>query len=63
MGSINENKGNNSDEKKEADKLKKHIERLDVCPYCQNLVEFIWVHGHYQCPACKNVVIACCGDE
>jgi uncharacterized paraquat-inducible protein A len=59
---------NGSDEKKNnddknADKIKKQIEKLQVCPYCQGLVEFIWVHGHYQCPRCKNVVVSCCGDS
>lgn len=52
-----------ADEKKEADKLKKQIEKLQVCPFCQSLVEFVWVHGHYQCPKCKNVVVSCCGDS
>lgn len=34
-----------------------------VCPYCSGKVQFTWVHGHYQCPECRNVVIGCCGDE
>jgi len=54
-----------SDDKKideELKKLKKLEKKLTVCPYCQSRVEFIWVHGHYQCPVCKNVVIGCCGD-
>lgn len=50
-------------EKNAEEKIKKQIEKVSRCPYCQNLVEFIWVHGHYQCPACKNVVVSCCGDE
>ncbi|MCI0448992.1 MAG: hypothetical protein L0Y79_04285 [Chlorobi bacterium] len=62
MESIDERKEKSSDEKNQANKLKK-LENLNVCPYCQNLVEFVWVHGHYQCPACKSVVIGCCGDE
>ncbi|MCC6865787.1 MAG: hypothetical protein IT280_06460 [Ignavibacteria bacterium] len=32
------------------------------CPYCRSAVEFLWIHGHYQCPKCKNIVISCCGD-
>jgi len=52
-----------SKEKGETDMLKKQFERLAACPYCQNVVEFIWVHGHYQCPRCKNIVVGCCGDE
>jgi hypothetical protein len=63
MKSTGEKKEKSSDEKKQAAKLKKQLEKLSVCPYCQNLVEFIWVHSHYQCPACKNIVIGCCGDE
>jgi hypothetical protein len=51
------------DDKKNAEEIKKQIDRLNVCPYCQNFVEFIWVHGHYQCPKCKNIVMGCCGDE
>ena len=63
-----------ADEKLENDDVGKNIEkeikRLEekeksksVCLYCNSVVEFIWVHGHYQCPNCKNVVISCCGDE
>jgi len=51
------------DTRREEDKIRKRIEELKVCPYCQNLVDLVWVHGHYQCPACKNIVIGCCGDE
>ncbi|MBZ0203054.1 MAG: hypothetical protein K8I03_08575 [Ignavibacteria bacterium] len=36
---------------------------LQTCPYCQNPVELIWVHSHYQCPKCKYVVVSCCGDS
>jgi len=60
----NDKTGNKKHENEnEENKIKKQIDGLKVCPYCQNLVDFIWVHGHYQCPACKNVVIGCCGDE
>ncbi|HEY3250687.1 MAG TPA: hypothetical protein VGK25_06170 [Ignavibacteria bacterium] len=62
MKAPDKNEGKKSDNNNE-DKIKKQIEELKVCPYCQNLVGFIWVHGHYQCPICKNVVIGCCGDE
>jgi hypothetical protein len=51
------------DYKNDPDKLKKKLEKLQVCPYCQSLVEFVWVHSHYQCPNCKNVVTSCCGDS
>ena len=61
---MNENNQNEeNDDKLKEDKIRKKIEKLNVCPYCHNMVEYIWVHGHYQCPLCKNVVIGCCGDE
>lgn len=49
----------------ELDKLFKKIklDKYQFCPYCQSAVEYIWVHGHYQCPKCKNVVISCCGES
>jgi predicted RNA-binding Zn-ribbon protein involved in translation (DUF1610 family) len=62
MQANDEYKKKKSD-RESADKLKKQIEKLQVCPYCQNIVELIWVHSHYQCPKCKNVVVSCCGDE
>ncbi|HRE10990.1 MAG TPA: hypothetical protein PK605_13640 [Ignavibacteria bacterium] len=43
------------------EKLK--LNKFQFCPYCQSAVEYIWVHGHYQCPKCKNVVISCCGES
>lgn len=30
------------------------------CPYCNLESVLIWVHGHYQCSRCKNVVTGCC---
>jgi hypothetical protein len=30
------------------------------CPYCNLETVLIWVHGHYQCSRCKNVVTGCC---
>jgi hypothetical protein len=30
------------------------------CPYCNLETVLIWVHGHYQCGRCKNVVTGCC---
>ena len=33
------------------------------CSYCSREVELVWVHSHYQCPNCKNVVVSCCGDN
>jgi ribosomal protein L37AE/L43A len=51
------------DTKKNDEEIRKKIEKLQVCPYCQSAVELIWVHGHYQCPKCKYVVTSCCGDS
>ncbi|MCX7877575.1 MAG: hypothetical protein N2510_02920 [Ignavibacteria bacterium] len=59
MSDKNKNKNK---EKKEAERIRKKLESLQICPYCQRMVEFIWVHGHYQCPRCGNVIIGCCGD-
>ena len=50
-------------DKNKEDNIKKKIEKITICLYCHNIIEFIWVHGHYQCPLCKNIVLGCCGDE
>lgn len=34
-----------------------------VCPYCQYTGPLLWVHGHGQCPQCKNVLEECCSGE
>lgn len=31
-----------------------------VCEICRVEVHYIFVHGHYQCPNCKQVVVTCC---
>jgi len=31
-----------------------------ICPYCSQKTYLIWIHGHYQCVHCKNVVLSCC---
>ncbi len=66
---VNENpenseKSNKGIDQKKLDELfsKIKLDKYQFCPYCQSAVEYIWVHGHYQCPKCKNVVISCCGD-
>jgi len=59
-------KNNVVDEKKiseDSTRLKVKKINKSICPYCNHESEFIWVHGHYQCPFCKYVVIGCCGDE
>jgi hypothetical protein len=58
-----DDKKKKSDENINEEKISKKLEKLQVCPYCQSIVELIWVHGHYQCPKCKNVVISCCGES
>jgi len=35
----------------------------EYCPYCGLETTLIWVHSHYQCQKCKNVVLSCCGDK
>ncbi len=51
------------DDGKNAEDIKKQLDKLQVCPYCQGIVELVWVHGHYQCPRCKSVVVSCCGES
>lgn len=70
---MTETDSNNSKKQKYSNKSKKSenikkpeseniFKNKQVCPYCQFIVEFVYVHGHYQCPVCKNVIIGCCGD-
>ncbi len=42
---------------------KKEAASISICPNCGCEVQFVWVHGHYQCPVCKNIVISCCEGE
>lgn len=37
--------------------------KFELCPVCGMKVKFIFVHGHYQCPNCKQVVSSCCENE
>jgi hypothetical protein len=48
--------------KKETTPVKKAKTKKDlsICPYCNRLSHIIWVHGHYQCQQCKNVIVSCC---
>ncbi len=34
-----------------------------TCPYCRYTGPLLWVHGHGQCPQCKNVLEECCSGE
>ena len=31
-----------------------------VCEVCRTEVHYVFVHGHYQCPNCKQVIVTCC---
>jgi hypothetical protein len=62
MDGKNEN-NEHDDVKSKDEELKKQLEKLTVCPYCQSTVELVWIHGHYQCPVCKNIIVGCCGDQ
>ena len=33
------------------------------CPRCNVKLEFVVVHGHYQCIVCKSVISDCCNGE
>ena len=33
------------------------------CPRCTCILEWIYVHGHYQCAVCKTIVNDCCSGE
>ena len=39
------------------------IKTSDYCVFCNSRVEYIFVHGHYQCPVCKQNAIPCCNGE
>ena len=39
------------------------IKISDFCVFCNNKVGYIFVHGHYQCPICKQNTIPCCNGE
>lgn len=34
-----------------------------ICLFCKSTAGFVFVHGHYQCMNCKNVMIKCCEGE
>lgn len=34
-----------------------------ICPYCGQLTQVIWVHGHGQCMVCKTIIDECCRGE
>ncbi|KAA0210360.1 MAG: hypothetical protein OZ913_02490 [Ignavibacteriaceae bacterium] len=40
--------------------MKSKNEETSVCPVCNSLVELVFVHGHYQCPCCRQIIYSCC---
>ena len=36
------------------------INKKTVCEVCRVEVHYVFVHGHYQCPNCKQVIVTCC---
>ena len=34
-----------------------------TCLFCGNTVQLIYVHGHYQCAACKTNALPCCDGD
>ena len=34
-----------------------------VCFFCNQWVELIHVHGHYQCPVCNTNALPCCDGD
>ncbi len=41
----------------------KRSKSKEYCPYCNSETILLWVHSHYQCQKCKNIVVGCCGDK
>lgn len=33
------------------------------CLFCGNLVTYVHVHGHYQCPVCNTNALPCCDAD
>lgn len=33
------------------------------CHFCGNKVDYIHVHGHYQCPVCHTNALPCCDGD
>jgi len=36
---------------------------MTPCAFCGQAVEFVYVHGHYQCTACKTNTMPCCDSD
>lgn len=34
-----------------------------TCHFCGNKVDYIHVHGHYQCPVCNTNALPCCDGD
>lgn len=33
------------------------------CLFCGNQIDFVFVHGHYQCPVCNTNALPCCDGD
>lgn len=33
------------------------------CLFCGNIIQLIFVHGHYQCPVCNTNALPCCDGD
>lgn len=33
------------------------------CLFCGHMVQLVYVHGHYQCPACFTNALPCCDGD
>lgn len=36
---------------------------MQQCLFCGNVVTYIYVHGHYQCPTCFTNALPCCDGD
>jgi hypothetical protein len=36
---------------------------MERCLFCGQIVQMIWVHGHYQCARCHQITVPCCDGE
>ena len=59
---INQAVGPSIQALKEAmDEVRRQTKQL--CSFCHREHEAVYVHGHYQCTNCKQVIVPCCNGE
>lgn len=34
-----------------------------TCLFCGNIINLVYVHGHFQCPVCKTNALPCCDGD